>query len=280
MKQWLMAIVVVLITYPLLAQKVKAGQECFPVKNNERLLYDEAEILSTSERQAIETKLDAFAASTSNQIAVVIVPDLCGMDKSQFAIELGEEWGLGHRAEDNGVVMLIKPKTVDSKGQIFIAIGRGLEGAIPDAKTFLIVDNEMLPRFRATDMNGGINAGLDVLMSLAKGDYNIDTYAEKHKSGGSSGAGFLVLFVLLFLGVFLLAKVSQVRRYASLNSIPFWTAWTLLNAASQTHRGFYSDFSRGSGGFGGWTGGGGSSGGGFGGFGGGSFGGGGAGGSW
>ena len=72
-------------------------------------------------------------------------------------------------------------------------------------------------------------------------------------------------------------KVSNVRRYSSLNNIPFWAAWALINAASARSRGRWSDFNGGSGGFGG---GGSSGGGGFGGFGGGSFGGGGAGGSW
>ncbi len=268
------------------AQDIKAGQECFPKKNDELLVYDEAQLLTPAQRTQLESKLDQFALSTSNQIVIVIVPDLCGMDKSQFAIELGEAWGVGHAKEDNGVVMLIKPKTPESKGQVFLAIGRGLEGAIPDAKTFLIVDNEMLPRFKNKDMYGGIDAATNVIISLAKGEYNIDAYGKKFKSPkGSLGIGFLVLFVLLFIGVIVAAKAYSVRRYALLNSIPFWTAWALLEAAQQRHRGYYDDFRGGRGGFGGFGGfgGGGNSGGGgggFGGFGGGSFGGGGSGGSW
>ncbi len=266
------------------AQNDKVGQECFPSKNNERLLYDVANLLSSTEQIALENKLDQFAASTSNQIAVVIVSDLCGMDKAQFTIELGEAWGLGQGKSDNGLLMLIKPKTGTEKGKYFIAVGRGLEGAIPDAKLYLIEENEMVPRFRQNDMYGGINAGLDVLMSLAKGEYNIDSYADKKVSSDGAGMGFILLFVLLFIGVFLLDKASQVRRYANMNNIPFWTAWTLLSVASSKYKGYYGNFSGGSGnfgGFGGFGGGGSSSGGGgFGGFGGGSFGGGGAGGEW
>jgi uncharacterized protein len=285
MKKFLLVLLVCLLQASAsFAQNVKAGQECFPKKDDNRLVYDEAQLLTPVQRAQLESKLDQFALATSNQIVVVIVPDLCGMDKSQFAIELGEAWGVGYAKEDNGVVMLIKPKTVNSKGQVFLAIGRGLEGAIPDAKTFLIVDNEMLPRFRNNDMYGGIDAAANVIISLAKGEYNIDTYGKKFKSkGSSSGIGFLILFVLLFIGVFLAAKVHSVRRYALLNSIPFWTAWALLDAAQQRHRGYYDDFSggrRGFGGFGGFGGGGSGGGGGFGGFGGGSFGGGGSGGSW
>ena len=107
------------------------GQECFPQKQN-KLVYDEANVLSPEEESDLEKRLVAFADSTSNQITLVIVADLCGMDKYQFAIELGESWGVGQSKEDNGVVFLVKPKTPDSKGEIFIAVGRGLEGAIPD----------------------------------------------------------------------------------------------------------------------------------------------------
>jgi uncharacterized protein len=118
-----------------------AGQECFPTKKN-KLVYDAADVLSSEEESILETRLVAFADSTSNQITVVIVPDLCGMDKAQFAIELGESWGVGQSQEDNGIVFLVKPKTIDSKGEIFIAVGRGLEGAIPDITAKQITDNE------------------------------------------------------------------------------------------------------------------------------------------
>ncbi|MFN0033103.1 MAG: TPM domain-containing protein [Flavobacteriales bacterium] len=263
------------------ADKLKAGQECFPAKDENRLVYDQANVLLPAQIDELEKKLTDFAAHSSNQFVVVIVPDLCGMEKAHFAIELGEMWGVGQGKEDNGLVMLIRPKTPDAKGEIFIATGRGLEGAIPDGKLYLIEENEMLPHFRAGDMHGGISAGIDVLMSLAIGEYNIDTYATRQSKGNKGGSGFIFLFAILFIAVFMLVKVSQVRRYARVNNIAFWTAWTLLNVAAQKHRGYFSNFRNGSGRFGGFTGGGSWGGGGSGGgFGGGSFGGGGAGGSW
>ena len=101
---------VVLLACSFSGQKVKAGQECFPQKNNELLVYDVAQLLTNGERAQLERKLDDFARTTSNQVAVIIVPDLCGMEKAQFAIELGEEWGLGQKKEDNGIVFLLKNK--------------------------------------------------------------------------------------------------------------------------------------------------------------------------
>lgn len=258
----------------------KAGQECFPKKKDNLMVYDEAQILSQGEFQALEQKLENFVISTSNEIAVVIVPDLCGMERAQFATELGELWQVGQAEEDNGVIVLVKPKTPDSKGEVFIATGRGLEGAIPDATAYLIVENEMIPAFKNKDMAGGIDKAVTVLMELSKGDYNSDAYAERYKNGakGDTPPVVIIVFVLFIIGLVLLIKSIQVKRYARINNLGFWAAWALLNSMSNTHRGSWNDFNRGRGGFGGFGGGGG---GGFGGFGGGgSFGGGGAGGSW
>jgi uncharacterized protein len=252
-----------------------AGQECFPRKQN-KLVYDEANILSADEETLLEKTLVSFADSTSNQITLVIVPDLCGMDKAQFAIELGESWGVGQSKEDNGVVFLVKPKTSESKGEIFIAVGRGLEGAIPDITAKLITDNECIPYFKKNAYYEGIARGTEVLMELARGEYNSDEYATKNTRSKKKGGAGIAILALLIISLVVFLKASQAKRYAQTNQISFWAAWALLNAASRSHRGYYSNFSSGRGGFGGFSGGGG----GFGGFGGGGFGGGGAGGSW
>jgi uncharacterized protein len=260
-----------------MGQAQLAGQECFPKKEN-KLVYDVADLLNEGEESMLESMLVSFADSTSNQITVVIVPDLCGMEKGQFAIELGELWGVGQAKEDNGIVMLVKPKTTESKGEIFIAVGRGLEGAIPDITTKQIIDNECIPSFKNEAYYEGIQAGAAVLMQLARGEYDSDAYASKHtKRKKKGGLGIALLALLIFAFVFI-AKAAQTKRYAQTNQIGFWAAWALLNAASRSHHGYYNNFSSGRGGFGGF--GGGRGGGGFGGFGGGGFGGGGAGGSW
>jgi uncharacterized protein len=261
--------------------QVKKGQECFPKQDRDKLVFDEANILDDRQEKSLEQKLELFAVNSSNEIYVVIVPDLCGMERAQFAIELGELWGAGQKAEDNGIIVLVKPKTAESRGQTFLAIGRGLEAVIPDAQTFLIIDNEMLPRFRNNDMYGGIDAATTTLMQLATGEYNIDTYRQKYEKKGSESGSTMFLIILLVLLFFLAVKFFQVRQYARLNNIGFWAAWTLLNAARSRQRGYWGDFNSGTGGFGGFGGGGSSGGGGFGNFGGGgSFGGGGAGGDW
>lgn len=258
----------------------KAGQECFPPFSDRQTVYDVANVLNSQQEQQMENKLRNLAIQSSNEIAVVIVPSLCGMEKAQFATELGHEWKIGQAKEDNGIIVLVKPKTAGEKGEFFIAIGRGLEGAIPDATAYLIGQNEMLPSFKQGDMYTGIDKALDVLISLATKEYDSAAYSDRYKKGGKSGkSGFgfigLILAVILLVIIF---KVRQVRRYALVNDITFWAAWALFNSRTHTHGGYWNDFSGGGGsGGGGWD----SGGGGFGGFGGGGdFGGGGAGGDW
>jgi uncharacterized protein len=264
------------VVFPIISFSQKAGQECFPAKAL-NLVYDKPQVLSPADHQILESTLVTFSDSTSNQIAVVIVDDLCGMDKAQFAIELGELWGVGQAKEDNGIVVLIKIKTPESKGEAFIAVGRGLEGAIPDAIALEIIEREMIPQFRNNNYGAGIQSGVKVLMDLARGEYNSASYSS-HKSLSGGTVLFIVFGIIGVIAIALSIRVFQVRRYARINNLAFWVAWALLNNVNRYHQGSWQDFNRGRGGFGGWSGGGG--GGGFGGFGGGSFGGGGAGGSW
>lgn len=215
------------------------------------------QILSSDQINTLEAKLDAFANSTSNQIAIVIIDSLYDNEPSDFATELGEEWKIGQKKFDNGVVILIVPPA----HQVFIAPGYGLEGAIPDATCEEIVQKEIRPNFKKGDYYTGINNAVDVIIGLAKGEYNSGDYAKKNGQG-SKGVG-LVFALIILLVVFIISKRGGGRGGMTIGGpgIFFW-----------------------GGGLGGFGGGGGSGfgggGGGFGGFGGGGFGGGGAGGSW
>lgn len=238
-----------------------------------RLVNDFTNTLSDNQVNQLERKLVAFNDTTSNQITIVMVNSLDGYDKAAYAYKIGEEWKVGRAQFDNGVVVLIKPKTSSSNGQAFIATGYGLEGAIPDATAKMIVDNEMIPYFKKGDYYGGLNSATDVLMSLAAGEYSHQEYDKKH-----GASGWIVFIPFLFV-VFIIVFASRMRssRYTLGREGDRGSLWTALLLGSMLGGGrgggSWNDFSSGSGGFGG-------GGGGFGGFGGGSFGGGGAGGSW
>ena len=259
---------------PLLAAAlvltVSASAQIPPKPSVPMAVNDFAGVFSRSDAEYMNRVLVDFADSTSNRIVVVTVDDLGGMEPAMFAYGIGEQWGVGSDKFDNGVVVLVKPKTSRSSGQVYIAVGYGLEGAIPDAIAKRIVENEMIPRFRENDYTCGVAAALNVLMRLAAGEISYKEYEDSIGTGGSIAMiVFGLLFVLIILGALFGNNgprniSSGGSRTSSVADAIFWSS--MLGG------------SRGGSGFGG--GGGGFSGGFGGGFGGGSFGGGGAGGSW
>lgn len=240
-----------------------------------RLVNDLAGILTPQQEQWLEDSLARFDRRTSNQVAVVIVPDLGGMDPAEMAYEIGEQWQVGTAEDNNGVVILVKPKTARERGQAFIATGYGLEGALPDATCKMIVEREMIPHFKQNDYFGGIVAAVGVVCPIVAGEYSKERYEEE---GGGAVAGLLALGAALFM-FFIIVVVMRKSGGNNGNrgdgfggTGTFGPGGIFLGGLPFGHIGG-SGRSGGfdSGGFGG---------GGFGGFGGGSFGGGGAGGSW
>ncbi|MEQ8625853.1 MAG: TPM domain-containing protein [Vicingaceae bacterium] len=253
------------------------AQDCIPSKPKPaRLVNDFANILSSSEEQGLEQFLIGFNDSTSTQIVIVTVSDLCDYDAASFTYGIGEAWGVGDAKFNNGIVLMVKPKIANSKGQVFIATGYGLEGVLPDAIAKRIVEKELIPRFKQNDYFGGISAGTKVIVDIVGGEYSAENYNNKRGKKKS-----FPLFPLIFIGFFVILMFAgtfrRARRYSNQNNIGFLAALMLMGSMNRSHGGHYNNFRSGSGGFGGFGGG---SGGGFGGFGGGSFGGGGAGGSW
>ena len=231
-----------------------------------RLVNDFAGILGDC--QWLEDSLEKIAMETSNQICVVTMDDFGGYDKAMMAYSIGEQWGVGKKGNNNGVVILIKPKTAEAKGEAFIAPGYGLEGAITDATSTRIVNQEMIPYFKDNDYLGGVWAGAQVVRDLAIGEYNEEDYANQ----GDDGALFaLVMFIFIFAFFLYLAHKSNQHNGGNRNSgdTGTWGGPIIFTSGHDWGRGGSS-----------WGGGGSFGGGGWGGFGGGAFGGGGGGGSW
>ncbi|MEA2105160.1 MAG: TPM domain-containing protein [Bacteroidota bacterium] len=262
---------VLIIILALFSLQVYAQE--FPEKSN-RIVNDYSNFLSVDERNALEQKLVNFSNQTSTQIAIAIVPNLQGYDASSYAFELGERWGIGQKGKNNGILILVKPKTSNSKGEIFIATGYGVEGAVPDAIAKRIVDNEVLPNFRQGQYYKGLDQAVNTIISLTKGEFTADEYRERTSGNVSSAIPMIIIFLLIIL-FSVMGRVRRARHYAVGHNLPFWIALGMLSSTGRSHGGSFGNFSSGSGSFGGFSGGGG-----FGGFGGGSFGGGGAGGSW
>ena len=160
-----------------------------------RLVNDFAGLLTSEQRQALETKLETFDRETSTQIAVATVTDLAGYAPADFAQRLHDKWGIGREGKNNGILVLVKPSRPASPGEVYISVGYGLEGVVPDITAGRIIDNEMLPAFRDGDMYGGIDRATDVLMRLTAGEFT----AEEYNDRGDGGAAVVILIVVLLL---------------------------------------------------------------------------------
>ncbi len=235
-----------------------------------RLVNDYANKLSQTQRDLLEQRLVEIDNKTSNQICVVITNSFGEYGIDQFADELGAKWGVGSKGKDNGVVIVVKPKTIDTHGEARISVGYGLEGVIPDATAGQIVDYDMIPQFKNENYYAGIDSAVNTITKFASGEYTEASYKKMHHEK-SFGFGLILFPVLAIFFIYFLMRISSRKKGSSISSRGsdnglFWILTMLMMGGGRG----------GGGGFGG----GGSSDGGFGGFGGGDFGGGGASGSW
>jgi uncharacterized protein len=249
----------ILLVFLFLLIIPSAQSQDFPdPKEPPRYVNDFARFFSPTERKKLEKRLVEFEKATSNEIAIITVSSLQGFEPADYAQRIGEKWGVGKEDKDNGIVVLIKPKTASSKGRVFIATGYGMEGAVPDAAAKQIVESEIIPHFKEGEFYEGINSALDVIFELTRGEYTADEYIEQKQLNDTFTLFIIIGFFLLMFALFFF----RAKRYSATHDVGLWTALMLMST-SGGGRGF-----------------GGSGGGGFGGFGGGGFGGGGAGGSW
>lgn len=257
---------IVLFTIILLLGITTFGKDGIPDKpQTAKLVNDLANILTPQEEKSLEAKLLSYFVENSTQIAVVTVKTLNGYERGYFATELAHQWGIGSAKNDNGILLLVKPKYPNSKGEVFVAVGYGLEGKATDLATGQIVRNKLIPAFKNNDYFGGINTATDALISLTKGEYNEKQELPENSIGFSF---FIFLIIMIFLIILLSKRNTNGYEVSSHGAnVPMWQIMDILSRTKG--RGSYKDFTSGGGSFGD-----------FGGFGGGSFGGGGAGGSW
>ena len=238
-----------------------------------RLVNDFSNVLSAKQEQLLENKLVRFNDTTSTQICIVTIDDLGGTTVADFAYQIGEKWGVGHK-ENNGAVILIKPKKGNESGGVTIQTGYGLEPFVTDAVSKRIIEQVMIPSFKENDYYTAIDKATDVIIGLVSGQFSADDY-----NSGEDISGIAALIIILIIIAFVVILFGMGNRnnggtMSNRGDDSLWKTlfWASLFFNNHSRNSSWGGFSGGSGGFGG--------GGGFGGFGGGHFGGGGASGSW
>lgn len=215
-------------------------------------VVDAAGILTPEQRGTLEAKLKAQEDKTSDQVVVATVPNLQGTTVEDYANRLFRDWKLGQAKTDNGVLLLVAP----SERKVRIEVGYGLEGALTDALSKVIIAGAITPRFKTGDYFGGLDAGVDGILSILAGDAQEWQRKPQVRADEVDPAQVAVFIALFLIVLFVAWRMSRGGRSGAGGLV------ILPGPGSGGWGGGFSD-GGGSGGFdGGFSGGGGSSGGG------------------
>jgi uncharacterized protein len=259
-------------------------------------------VLNAQQKTSLEQTLQAFERETSNEISVAIIASLEGLDRFTYSHSLFSRWKIGKTGRNNGILFLV---SIGDR-EAFIEVGKGLEGALPDALAGSILRNEIFPSFKAGDHEGGIRKGIIAIMAATKGEYRPVPKSSRQKVRVEGWLNILIPLAFIFIQYFFsfLARSKSwwlggvigsggglllgLFLFSGLTIFLSAISWGVLgliidfalskNYQKRLREGRPTDFWHSGGGF--WFGGGRGGGGGFGGFGGGISGGGGAGGRW
>jgi uncharacterized protein len=177
----------------LLVAFVSLAEKAVP-EHGGRWVHDEAHVLSPGTIAELEAILKAHRDSTSNQIAVLIIPSLEGEDIEGYALRVAEQWKIGQKDRDNGVLFLI---ALQDK-RMRIEVGQGLEGVLTDAMSGRINRNEVAPHFRQGDYDGGVKAAVVAIIKVIKGTY-VNDHPVRAKRGGRSPWLTIVVVIIVLI---------------------------------------------------------------------------------
>jgi uncharacterized protein len=127
---------------------------------------DQTGTLSAAVISSLDQKLAAFEARKGSQIAVLIVPTTQPEDIAQYSIRVVEQWKLGRKNVDDGVLLLV----AKDDRRLRIEVGYGLEGVLPDVTANRIINEIITPKFKQGDFDGGIDAGVDRIIKVIDGE--------------------------------------------------------------------------------------------------------------
>ena len=226
LESWPLLALSVLLLGAFLAGPLHAEVAIPPLKAR---VTDLTRTLPDAQRAALEERLAAFEAKKGSQVAVLLVPTTQPETIEQYAIRVAEQWKLGRKGVDDGVLLLVALKD----RAVRIEVGYGLEGALPDATAKRIVEEYIVPRFRQGDFSGGISAGVDRIVKVIEGEPLPPPQARPR--GGSSVSGWQNLFVIGFFLVFVIggmlrAVLGRVGGSAVIGAIAGAIAWFVIGS--------------------------------------------------
>lgn len=163
---------------------------------------DYANVLTVETKEGLEKQLMVFNASTTNEIAVVTVPDLGGVTIEEYAVKLFEKWKIGKAKEDNGVLLLVSVGDRVAR----IEVGYGLEGALPDILAKDILNTKILPEFKKGSYSLGVLQGVQAIMEATQGEYKAGKFSSLDGINFEAVIVFTVIIFQFFVAIFARSK--------------------------------------------------------------------------
>ncbi|RDJ20588.1 hypothetical protein DWF00_08080 [Bosea caraganae] len=243
---------------------VAAAEPSYPALTGR--IVDNANLISAEARGRIEQKIAAHEAKTSDQVVVATLPSLQGVTIEEFANGLFRHWQLGAKSKNNGVLLLVAP----NERKVRIEVGYGLEGALTDALSKVIITTAVAPKFKNGDFAGGIEGGVDAILSILAGDAEEwQRKAEIRDDESSFSENLAVIMVMIFIVILIVSILRGLKqggggsrmhrtRDGRWIALPTGSSWSTGSGSGWSGGGSWSS----GGSSGGFSGGGGSSGGG------------------
>ena len=187
-------------------------------------VVDDAHVLSPKVQGDLTAKLKALEQKNGDQLVVVTLPSLQGLEIEDYGYQLGRTWGIGHKGKNNGVLFIVAP----SEHKVRIEVGYGLEPELTDALSSVILQSAVLPKFRAGDVSGGVVAGTDAIIQQLGLDPDTaqanakaaEVQAAEPARGSEGGPDLLALIFPAFFVIIVILGVLR-SRGGALWALPF-----------------------------------------------------------
>jgi uncharacterized protein len=217
----------------LLAAAGAFAQDVLPVPPANERVIDQTATLSEAQRAALTAKLAALEEQTGTQLVVLIVPTTQPEDIASYAQRVGDQWKIGRAKVGDGLIIVV----AKNDRKVRIEVAKTLEGAIPDLAAKRVISEQISPAFKAGDYAGGLNAAIDRLSALIRGEaLPAPTASDRSQKSGDSGSNWSQLAMFFFAGVPILGAVLTAMMGRKLGSVATGGAagllgWTLTSSA-------------------------------------------------
>ena len=184
--------------------------------------------LSAEQRSALEQTLAEFERRKGAQLAVLMVATTQPEAIEQYAVRVEEAWKLGRKGVDDSILLVI----AKNDRKLKIETGYGLEGVVPDAVAKRVIEDDIVPRFKAGDFYGGIRAGMDRLMRLVEGETLPPPAVRTHPNAEGLSLQWLMplVFFALIGGTILRAIFGRFVGSGVAGGVVGFAAWALMGS--------------------------------------------------